>query len=538
MGEVERLYKLLDSQVSKKSVNKDFDVNIGLSYSNRLLPLNEVVKVVDQSAVFEDERNYSEKYRFLGSIRQNMSNVLINVTGPNSYETVVNLVNNPTLEFNSTKELIDETYGWFFYKSDDCIKNEFIPLKKDLLMVRDGVSDNWKVKLTYPFSGTSNTIFFNSGNNPLRPVYLKDGVAITKVQNGLVGGKGMTIFETPIKHGLKVGDEVFITGNTIYDGTHTVFGLGDANSDNLENKFIVDIFDNVPTILNTFASFKRVVNNVPSKYILRYFKSLTNDNEIDFYPTAFSKTYYDDEVISFNTTIDIDLSNYNDYLDRPITEVYLTLIKNKTGVNYGFWNELKAGLQTSLPKINYDIKQINESGTTVLDLGIVTANDNIFLGDIIDYNDSDITERVLLDINHRFNSINRDQNNNFEGYYYSPHKKIVVRYYSSQVEYSDPNIPTVNIPYYALYSPNLPNQTSSTGGQYRWRDILTKGYFDETGRGVNYPFLNGTTYVYNNHFLPLKRQNPFAEYDHGTTLIYGTTCDSLIQFTTKEIDVC
>ena len=75
MSNTERLYKILDSQISKKSVNQDFDVNIGLGNTNKPIPLNEINSEVNQTQVFDDERNVSTCYRFLGSIKQVMSNV-------------------------------------------------------------------------------------------------------------------------------------------------------------------------------------------------------------------------------------------------------------------------------------------------------------------------------------------------------------------------------------------------------------------------------------------------------------------------------
>jgi sulfur relay (sulfurtransferase) DsrC/TusE family protein len=226
--------------------------------------------------------------------------------------------------------------------------------------------------------------------------------------------------------------------------------------------------------------------------------------------------------------VDIDLSLYKDYLGRPITETYLSLIKNKTGNNYGVWDNIKSGIQTSVPKVNYDIRQINESTSTVLDMGVVKSSDTVFLGDIMDYNEGDISERVLVDINHRFNSINRDLNNYYEGYFYSPHKKMIIKYYSNQIEYSDIDLPTINVPDYAL----------TVNGRKMWRDILTKGYIDEIGRGVDYPFLNGFNYISNNFQLSVKRQDPELNYEHGNDpIIIGIPCNITENINTSQ-DVC
>lgn len=527
----ERLYKILDSQISKRSVDRDFDINIGLNNTNRPIPLNEINSEVNQSEVFEDERTNSTCYRFLGSIKQVMSNVLFNITGPDSQDTIQQIINLPDSEYSALNQLLIEDNGWFGYYTqqglDLCFFVDLYPKKTDLLMVKDGINNNWEVKLTYPYTGLSNTVYFNANQDPLYPVYLTNGIAISSVFQTQVGGVNMTGFKTPINHGLRIGDQVRITGGTFYDGVYLVSQLGDQNGDNDSNNFILNVFKTGTTTGITFtnASFKRIVNNVPSKYYARYFSAMTKTGEIEFYPAAFSKTIFTDEIIAYNTKNNIDISKYVDYLGRPLTEVYLTIVKNKApGL---FWGNIKAGLETKVKLANYDIRQIN--GTyPIPDLGIVNSSNTSFFGDIIDYNDEDISERILEDARHRFNTLNREANNYLEGYFYRPHNKIQIQYYSNYVEYSDPNIPTINIPYYALYS----------NGRYRWRDILTKGYIDETGRGADYPFLNGCSYVYNNFFLNLRRQDPKLNYNHINKSIFGASCSDIEQFITKEKSVC
>lgn len=514
MDNTERIYKILNSKTSKVSVDEDFDVNMNLENTNRPIPLNDVVRTVNQSDVFNSERDDSNKYIFLGSIRQVMSNVLINITGSDSYSTVQNIVSNPELGFNSPKDIITEVDGWFSYKDSNCTTKEFKPKKEDLLMIKNGISDNWKVKITYPYSGTSNTIFFNSNEDPLFPVYLNDGIAISGVETIQIGGKDMTLIISPIKHGLEIGDQVVITGGTLYDGIFNIVKLGDGDNQRVKNTFVIDINVLTPTIKNKFARFKRLVNSNPSKYILRKFKTLIDSNNIDLYYASFSKTIFNDDVLCYNTNIEFDITNYLDYLGRPLTEVYLTFIKNKTGNGYGVWTDLKSGIQTSVIKSNYDIRQINTGHTY---MNIVTTNDNEFLGDIIDYNEGDLTERVLEQVNHTFNSLNRVDNNFQEGYFYSPHKKIILSYFSNQVEYSDLGKVNINIPSYAI----------KKDGRDMWRDILSKGYIDELGRGVDYPFLNDINYVTNNNiFLSLKRQDPELNYEHGQNpIIIGIPCN-------------
>jgi hypothetical protein len=532
MSNTERLYKILDSQISKKSVNLDFDINIGLTNTNRPIPLNETNSVVDQSQVFEDERTESTCYRFLGSIRQVMSNVLFNITGIDSEDTIQAFLTTPDPKYSTINQVLIEKDGWFGYFSESgtnlCNFVELYPKETDLSIVKDGVSDNWVMRLTYPYTGVSNTVYFNANEDPLHPIYLTNGLAISSVFSAIVGGVTMTGFKSPINHGLNMGDQVRITGGTNYDGIYSVAELGDQTGDNDNYNFIINTIRTGSTSAITFtnASFRRVVNGVDSKYYGRYFSAITQTNQIDYYPASFSNTIFNDNVIAINSKNDIDLSLYKDYLGRPITEVYLTLVKNKTSSI--FWGDMRCGLETKVILANYDIRQINNVNP-IPDLGLVNSTNNVFFGDIIDYNDEDISERILETARHRFNTINRETNQYYEGYFYKPHSKIVIQYYSNQVEYSDPSLTTVNIPYYALYS----------NGRYRWRDILTKGYFDETGRGVNYPFLNGCNYTYDNFFLSVRRQDPTLDYNHVNNSIIGLPCDdSVTQFKTIIKDVC
>jgi hypothetical protein len=52
---------------------------------------------------------------------------------------------------------------------------------------------------------------------------------------------------------------------------------------------------------------------------------------------------------------------------------------------------------------------------------------------------------------------------------------------------------TDSIPNYAFYSQN--------SGNFLWRDIYEYGFIDTDGEGVNYPFMNGIHYPYQNFFF-------------------------------------
>jgi len=151
----------------------------------------------------------------------------------------------------------------------------------------------------------------------------------------------------------------------------------------------------------------------------------------------------------------------------------------------------------------------------------ITHSDLIFYGDVVEYNKFLLKEYVLAEVNHRFNTTNRDitiqpslpNSPNFvmgprpEGYMYKPHHRIEIRRFSSYIERGDSSV--VGIPDYA---------TLLNNNQYIWRDLLSLGFNDggyETA--LDYPFLNGAHYIHTNILLNVRRQDPFNQYG----LYYG-----------------
>ena len=85
-----------------------------------------------------------------------------------------------------------------------------------------------------------------------------------------------------------------------------------------------------------------------------------------------------------------------------------------------------------------------------------------------------------------------------EGYYYKAHNLIKIRNFSNFFDTGDAN--TVDIPSYAFQSPD---------GTYLWRTLLDIGFNETNVAPLDYPFLNGCHYMYDNYCFLLKRQDPF-----------------------------
>jgi hypothetical protein len=77
---------------------------------------------------------------------------------------------------------------------------------------------------------------------------------------------------------------------------------------------------------------------------------------------------------------------------------------------------------------------------------------------------------------------------------------------------------------------------------WQWRDLIPNGDVDESGRGTNFPFLNGRHYVYNDFILPFRSKywNPITgnrrSLSHNNNYNYGSGLGTLQ--TINDIDIC
>ena len=238
-------------------------------------------------------------------------------------------------------------------------------------------------------------------------------------------------------------------------------------------------------------SYKKVVGGMECEYYVRVFSRLPNfkfasgttspydlyghgDEMITTYQKpqydfeshvsrlAFAKNIYSDEIGEVVFTDDIDISSLKDNLGRPLTSVYLTLVKNNKGYKdwYGFgfrddeWNprehvsadtiefshcfgKITCGFDFSSESLNgtnlNSIKTINNSGvnvgfncsninadrpTNVNDEEIDYSSDIHYYGDLSYYDSFNAIERHIQPILHRFNTAQRESKNSASNKYF------------------------------------------------------------------------------------------------------------------------
>ena len=575
----ERKQIRLSVENSKESLNTDSYVKINIDDSERLLPPGVITKIVDAAERFDFERQKSTYYRILGTINILASNPLFNLNDSGAYLDLYtwkgfNYVNqNGDYRFtdsvypNVIKKFLKENDGWFGYYDPDITKAGFCnyfdmePKRERFSFIKDvnpyhnptgQPVKNWELTITYPAVSDSGHTMVNGG------------LLLVDVQPAVVATRQMSAISAGCLHNLAIGDLVRITGSNGYDGDHLVIRTGLDNGDLKDYYFVIDIPTSPFNTIDFDSRMKKVVNDKESVYYFRKFRKVKTRNtpviETDDYETyrvAFSENSYQDDITQFVFNEDIDVSDLVDNLGRPITELYLTVIKTDSN---GLFTQIKSGIELPfIPQLNtssssnpylLDIPVINKihnsnalpfPSHTPLEFNVTInnnnniTNNNDYYGDLVEYNEAELREYVLAHVSHRFNTRNRETSppmtyitipaNPYttpttpattvttnlgprqEGYFYKAHHLIRIKQFSAYIEQSDAN--TIGIPSYAV---------ALGDGTYLWRDVLDVGFNQVDGTALNYPFLNGCHYRYDNYCFYVRRQDPFDNWDlyHST----------------------
>jgi hypothetical protein len=410
---------------------------------------------------------------------------------------------------------------------------------------------NWLTYVTYAYSSSTAAPMVYSYNTQSYGFYCGDGIPYY-MRNAKMDGKKMWQIICPVNHGLSVGE--FVNLGFSYNGTNLfeVYSLGDGTF-NSEYK-IFNIYDvgflvdpgNPQFYDGRMGTFKRVTQKdspqeSTSRYYVRLHKILTNTDdslttlsgfELNSFrevkkffsaaatPNGVSRLGVKEDSQSYNVSFNnpIDINNLLDNNKRPLSEIYFTVInKGQFGwfhpvlVNEGtslkqgwdfnldseyanWWARNNAGSDTNLPTTQYTKGQFTFNYTAPLNVG------DVIPGDFCEWNDLEQTERVISEYYHKmvynpnvFDIAQVDQNIPM-GYYYQPHYKMTLRVFSDYIEQGDKK--TIdNVPRYAFFS--------ESNNSFIWRDLYDYGFIDADGLGVDYPFMNGRHYPYDNFIFRL-----------------------------------
>jgi hypothetical protein len=236
----------------------------------------------------------------------------------------------------------------------------------------------------------------------------------------------------------------------------------------------------------------KVVDNEVLEYYVKQIKIVKIADDLD--QCGFSNNLFNNELINYYFTDDLDINGLYDNKNEPMTECYLGVIKNgptKTNV-----------FEAVESNFNYLIDYTNtgEGIKTVAERSTSDVSDKPDLNNVLDYGICEysselLTETLISPVMHNF------FHNNII-FKYQPFYEIKLRLKSTYVEDSTSNR---FIPTYAVYS--------RKNDKFIWRDILDLGFSDDEGNLLDFPFLNGSRYAYQRlNFHVLSEKNKTKKY--------------------------
>ena len=334
----------------------------------------------------------------------------------------------------------------YLYPTRDCFL--FNPIK-----TKNGLVENWSHFLTYPYKNITDNILTHSDDKI-------NGIPIVKSELVTHDDNNYVEVTTLYTHNLNRGDVIKFKNGT--NKTYLVYNAGGVNKDNKKHKITLDA-DKYYDLVGIYESLKeyrlvRVIDKIESQYYIREFKKLPN-LMMETYQPGFANNVYSDPIFQIQYLDSINLEDTRDNLGRPISEIYLTILKNtKNEEDSAYPNsdftKLISGFdinQIEGDYSNYNIHTINKpaDSTKALENDIKSSNDT-FMGDIVEYNSATCNEITLEDVHYRFNTIQREGDSKAfeymndtlegynevniarekEGYYYKSHYRIKIKEFS------------------------------------------------------------------------------------------------------------
>lgn len=532
--------------------NIDIQINVDLQSQKKNIIEGDRSIIVNLEERFNLERQKSTKFRIAGKITNIFNNTISGATNYVPFRNSLFYLD----AFNTVSNGGTIWKGYPQYDEFTFFRTRGIEGHVNFVN-KSASTYNWTSYITYANSKKTNqyltqSVIFDSGSS-VNNFIVTDGVPyyIINRQNS---GKNLITFYCGFKHNLKLGDWIQ-TKNEI-DGKRyfEVFSLGDDSFGNDDTVFSIFNYGFEDPLFGNYATgnFKRVgdinnVNETTSEYYVRVHKVLTEVTNSDLTKLGFERNPFRIEkqleysaltpnnvqrtsikdgstTVGFSFDEDIDISLLTDNLERPITELYVTiinkgymgwfnnpyLVNNTTGIQVGWdlnfkdteidnwWRIDNLSNRDSIENSFYDL-----NGQRFYYNKNLSKGDEL-MGSVCEFNKYEQLETELSEINHKISYNPQIFDNNSdnilpEGYTYRPHYIVPLRVYSDYVETGD--VESVDlVPNYSFFSKN--------DNQWRWRDLYPYGYVDTDGNGLNNPFINGCHYPFKEIIFlltPMKR---------------------------------
>jgi len=534
-------YTIIPSSLKYKAApSVDQEISISLEEKSQQMIEYDRSSTVSLAQVFDDERQGSMMFRPTFKITYLYDNVYTGTTNYLPFQYNLYYVNPETSKSSGTWKGYPQYYEFDFFRPD--IKDQHIVYK-----AKSAYTYNWTYYLSYPYKNNYDKKLFTVINS-IGQWTASEGIPFS-INNSTQNGNGLISFECISPHGLSVGEYVELS---IFYNTTNLFQVNSLGNDSFgSGVYVFNIF-NIGYTGTTFSNgvtgtFKRVINpdnliETKSKYYVREHKILTNANDVVMTKDGFEKNVFNESkkfeyssitpnnisrisqknssnAYNITTNYDVNLKGIIDNQKRPISELFLTIINKGYS---GYFNNpnhgvgIKQGWEFNLGKTTNSWWDSNTEGSNtnipvssyILTSGVTQTfyyNNDLKIGDVVDgdfceWNDYEQIERVVspyyqkIKYNQLVFQTSDANDTNSPGYYYEPHHPMTIRVFSDYIETGDVGF-VDEIPSWSYYS--------SSDQQFRWRDLYTYGFIDNLGRGVDYPFLNGAQYPYENAFFRL-----------------------------------
>lgn len=519
------------------STDNDMSLDIELKGGQKNFVEKDRTTILNLAERFDKERQISNKIRVSGKITNIFEN---DIVGTSSYEPFLN-----NLFYVNPEVTVQNGSPFKGYPPADefTFVRTTVPSNHISYNSESASTYNWRVYLSYPFENDydQELQFEDEQTNIINQYVVSDGIPFI-IKNKKSRGKNLIYFYCAYNHNLQIGDSIELTqpidGRTIFE----VYSLGDNSYGNDKKVFTIYNFGYQQFFENTVGNFKRIIDiNNPeetkSEYYCRKHKILTNSKDVDIVKLAYEQNPFfiekklqysaltpnnverlavkeDNQTFSLTFNKDIDITGLRDNNKRPLSSLFVTIVKcgyvgwfnnsvpagNTTSIEVGWdmnfskdqidgwWSKLNPYNRDNLPNNHYTLNGRNFYFTKELEIGTEIK------GDICEWNEYDQQENVLSSINHKIsfnlNNFNdgSDENPNIpNGYSYKPHHEVKVKEFSDSIEFGDKD-KVDQFPDYAFFS--------DYDQQWRWRDLYEYGFIDENGKGVDFPFLNGSHYPF------------------------------------------
>ncbi len=541
---------LRGSQRYMGALDKDVVVRHSLEQTHRMLFETERNAVLNLNEQYFIEREESKTYRPYGKIKPLVDNVVSGYTSdplmcgfqtyyypPFPPSTASGAEGYPSINF----------FDFFTPTALTTTHNYTEP---------NSYKDNWLVYASYVSGNIDKSMryYANKDTNQYINFNSRDGIAF-HVRLVKINGKSALQCVCSAEHGLLENEYIEIQDSgsintvntnhitTINGGNQVpIYSFGDemvGSEKKIFNILLRSDVNNPNTIIGGDCGvFKRLsdpsnYNETLSRYYVHQHTILTDLDESVVDRTAFEfgiynkrfRYYREDhsppfgighEVVKnqsssflWNFSKDIDVTKLKDNYNRPILDLYATiLVGNQTNI----WQKKKVekkiirGVPTLVAVAGYGMGwdwNFVPSGQTLdgypnnffSNLSTpdeIPKKDDTFAGAFVEYNEFELKERIISEVHHALH-FNEDifhdgkRREIIDGYFYQPHYRIPIRKIANSIStYPDYRF----VPSYATFS--ISEQI------WRWRNVLNIGFFDSDKNGVNYPFVNGAHYPYTN----------------------------------------